>query len=161
MSNTLVRNGNGKAKAWESRRLVIFVSLILVIAIAVVGMANIRNSAIKYNGEPVAVPPQLCPGDSFTYQVRVEVEDPDTVIHITEDWCKTDTAICPKEFTIAPLDHNVQRPVIVDTPAIRSIPVTMPPGEWTFGHCTTATRDGELPSVSCYYVPVTVKACEK
>lgn len=160
MSNSLARNGKA-TKVWESKRIVVMVSLVLVIAIALVGMTSIRNSNVKYKNTPVAVPPQLCPGDEFTYRVVVNVKEPDTVIHITEDWCKTSTAICPKEFTTAPVDHNVRYPVLVDTPATRVVPTTMPPGEWTFGHCNTSYRDGELPEVSCYYVPVTVKACEK
>lgn len=160
MNDALARNGK-TTKAWESKRFVVLVSLVLVIVIAVVGMTNVHNSDVIYKNIPVAVPPQLCPGDQFTYRVVVDVEEPDTVIHITEDWCKTSTSICPKEFTTAPVDHNIRYPVLVDTPATRAVPATMPPGEWTFGHCNTATRDGELPSVSCYYVPVTVKACEK
>lgn len=160
MSNSIARNGKD-AKAWESKRLAILTGLVLVILIALIGMTNVRSSSVKYNNVPVAVPPQLCPGDEFSYRVVVNVEKPDTVIHITEDWCKTSTAICPKEFAIAPVDHNARYPVSVDTPAKRVVPTEMPPGEWAFGHCNTATRDGELPSVSCYYVPVTVKACEK
>lgn len=160
MSNTLAQ-GKKSTKAWESKRLAILVGLVLVIVIAVIGMTNVRVSAVRYSSEPVAVPPQLCPGDEFEYRVSLNVKEPNTVVYITEDWCKTSTSICPKEFTVAPIDHNARYPVSIDTLATRSVPTTMPPGEWTLGHCNTATRDGELPSVSCYYVPVTVKACEK
>lgn len=159
MSNTLARNRKS-VKVWESKRIAILVGLVLVIAIAFVGMASIRSSNIKYGNTPVAVPPVLCPGDEFTYQVIIDIKKPDTVVHITEDWCKTSTLICPKEFTAQPIDHNARYPTRVDTEATRQVPASMPPGEWTFGHCNTSTRDGELPEVSCYYVPVTVLACE-
>ena len=138
----------------------IFLSLVIVALLALVGMRSIQTNGIRY-GElsPRAVPPQACPGDSFSYNVHVEVKHPNTVVLLTEDWCKFSTNICPKEFVIAPVYHNAKEPAVVDTPATRYVPSTMPPGEWEFRHCNTATsNDGT--SVSCYYVPLTVLYCD-
>ena len=160
MNSTLARNGKS-TKVWESKRFIIFVSLVLVIVISLIGMASIRSSAIEYGNKlPVATPNILCAGDSFTYPVRIEISKPDTVVRITEDWHRTGTSIAPKEFVVPPIEYNVQYPVVISTNATRDVPENMPPGEWTFGHCNISTRNGELPEVSCYYVPITVKACD-
>ena len=137
----------------------IFLSLVIVALLALVGMRSIQTNGIRYGKlNPKAVPPQACPGDSFLYNVHVEVKHPNTVVLLTEDWCKPSTNICPKEFVIAPVYHNAKGPFTVDTSATRYVPTAMPPGEWEFRHCNTATSD-EGTSVACYYVPLTVLDC--
>lgn len=157
MSNSLARQGNG-TKVWESRRFMIFLSLVIVALLALVGMRSIQTSSIRY-GEmyPHPVPPQVCPGAEFTYNVRIEVKNPDTVVLLTEDWCKLNTNICPKEFVTAPVYHNAKEPTLVFTTATRNVPADMPPGEWELRHCNTAISDGGISS--CYYVPMTVLDC--
>ena len=158
MSNSLARPRNG-IKVWESRRFMIFLSLVIVALLALVGMRSIQISTVQYGDVyPQAVPPQVCPGDEFAYNVQIEIKHPNTVVLLTEDWCVPDTNICPKQFVVAPVYHNAKEPTLVDTTATRNVPTTMPPGEWEMRHCNTATSDaGE--SVSCYYVPITVLDC--
>lgn len=157
MSNSLARPKNG-TKVWESRRFMIFLSLAIIALLALVGMRSIQISSIRY-GElyPDPVPPQVCPGAEFSYNVQIEVKNANTVVLLTEDWCTPDTNICPKQFVSAPVYHNAKKPALVDTTATRNVPATMPPGEWELRHCNTAISDGGISS--CYYVPVTVLDC--
>lgn len=159
MNDSVANESNG-LRVWESKRFVVFFGLIVVAAIAFIGMTNIRKSAVKYQElTPKATPSEVCPGDSFVYMVNLEVKKPNTVVRITEDWCKLNTMICPREFVIPAIDHNARYPVTVSTPATRVVPETMPPGEWQFGHCNTSTTSNSTPTVSCYYVPITVLDC--
>mgnify|MGYP003382821550 CR=1 FL=1 len=136
----------------------IFLSLVIVALLALVGMRSIQVSSIRYSElYPKPVPPQVCPGDEFSYNVRIEVKNSNTVVLLTEDWCVPNTNICPKEFTEAPVYHNAKEPTLVDTTATRSVPATMPPGEWEMRHCNTAISDGNV--ASCYYIPLTVLDC--
>lgn len=161
MNNTFPRDKANGHRVWENRRLVILSSLMLVAVVGLLGMINIRQSAILYGDiQPRAIPSEVCPGDEFTYQVNIEIKDPDTVVLLTEDWCKLSTNICPREFTYPPVYHNSKEPNVVKTTATRVVPAAVPPGDWEFRHCNTATSDKGT-SVSCYYVPVTILDCSE
>lgn len=155
MSSTLSHGKNG-TKVWESRSALLFGILTLVVTIGVFLMVSVRRNAIEYaSGQPVAVPSALCPGDEFTYQVTLEVKEPDTVVQITEDWTNLATQTHPRAFASLPVYHNIKFPIVLTAKATRNVPDKLPPGQWEFGHCNTATSNNGT-TVSCYFVPITV-----
>lgn len=151
-NETKKRNG-----VWGSRRFMLFIAAIIVLSVAIVAMTNIQQNIASYgNRTPDAIPSVLCVGEEFTYRVQVEIKQSDTVVLLTEDWCKPNTGICPKEFTAPPILHNVLEPVSVDTPATRNVPLDLPPGDWEFRHCNTSITSDRPIDVSCYGVSVTI-----
>ncbi len=158
MSSALSGNGTKRrAKAWESKRALVLIALITVVSIAIVAINSVQQNLIEYaNKYPTAIPSALCPGDPFVYRVQVEVKEPETVVVLTEDWCVPGTNICPKAYVAQPIPHNILEPAIVDTPATRSVPAGMEPGEWEFRHCNTSITSNKPLGVACYGVAITV-----
>lgn len=158
MNNTLSRgNETERIGILKSKRFFLFIALIIVVSIAIVAMLSIQQNLIEYASKyPIATPSALCPGDSFTYRVQIEVKEPETVVVLTEDWCVPNTNICPRAYVTQPIAHNSLDPAVVDTPATRSVPVEIKPGEWEFRHCNTSITSGKPLDVACYGVAITV-----
>lgn len=145
-----------------SRRFMLFIASIIVLSVAVVAMVSIRHNIAKYgNKAPGATPSSLCQGDKFTYPVHVEIKEPETIVVLTEDWCRRGTNIC--SFAVTPVVHNILEPVIIDTVATRNVPVDLPSGDWQFRHCNASITSDRPIDVSCYGVSVTIlpeQACK-
>lgn len=114
--------------------------------------------AIKYPQRYItATPSVLCPGDTFTYPVKIKIDNADAVSRITEGWCNS-AGICPRAFQLDPAYVNFVEPYEVSTPATRTVPTDLPPGEWQLRHCNETHSDGTI-DVVCYAVNVTVEDC--
>ena len=163
MNSAIPHNGTRKrSNVWGNKRVWLFIALVIVLSIALVAMANIRQNIAQYGDKtPNAIPSTLCAGDKFTYPVHVEIKDPETVVVLTEDWCRVGTNIC--SFDSQPKAHNILDPSVVDSTATRSVPADIPPGDWQFRHCNTSITSGRPIDVTCYGVNVTIlpeEACK-
>lgn len=143
------------------RRLnVLFVLMLALAGTGVVLASRMAPQSIEYPERYLtAIPPMLCPGDTFTYPVNIEIKQNDAVSEITEVWCNAETGICPRAFQL-PQSHAVfLTPYSVSTAATRTIPADLPPGDWQFRHCNETHSDATI-DVMCYQVAVTVKDCQ-
>ncbi|MBK8113262.1 MAG: hypothetical protein IPK44_01435 [Candidatus Accumulibacter sp.] len=149
----------------SAKRLRAIMVLMLVIANAgAVLLFRAAPPAIEYEQRYIVpTPAVLCPGDTFTYQVSIRVNQPNSVSYVTEGWCYV-KGICPKTMQAAPYDVNFIDPYQVSAPATRTVPTTLPPGKWELRHCNTTRysvgNDEPRQDVACYGAVLTVKDCE-
>ena len=145
----------------STRRLRVLMVLFVIIAAAgAVLLFRAAPQAIEYPQRYVtATPGAVCPGEAFTYPVRISIDETDAVSRITEGWCRTDDGICPKAFQEGEHYVNFLDGYEVSTTATRTVPADLPPGDWQFRHCNETHSDGRI-DVTCYAVNVTVKDCE-
>lgn len=144
------------------------VIMLLLVAIAAIGaflLMQAAPQAIEYPQRYItATPAVLCPGETFTYLVKIKINQPDSVSRITEGWCYP-RGICPKGMQADPYEVNFLDPYQVSAQATRDIPTDLPPGDWELRHCNTTRysvgNDEPRQDVTCYSVLVTVQACAK
>lgn len=138
------------------RRLNVLVVLLLALAALGMLLAQTAPAAITYPQRTIiATPAVLCPGDTFSYPVRIEVNDGDAVSRITEGWCQPD-GICPKDMQSPEVYLNFLDAQTMATTATRTVPPELTPGDWQLRHCNETHATG-LIEVVCYQVAVTVK----
>lgn len=136
--------------------------MVLLSAIAAAGvllMVQRYPKAIEYPKRYItATPAAVCPGETFTYPVVIKIDQSDAASTITEVWCNAKTGICPRVYQ-SPQSHAVfLEPYSVSTPATRTVPLDMPPGDWQLRHSNETHSNGKI-SVVVYQVDVTVKDC--
>ena len=146
--------------AQSTKRLRVLMVLLAIIAAAgAVLLFRVSPNAIEYPQRYItATPAAVCPGETFTYPVVINVDEDSAVSHITEGWCRID-GICPRAFQSEPYYVNFLGDYAVSTTATRTVPVDLPPGVWQFRHCNETHSDGQI-DVTCYAVNVEVKDCE-
>lgn len=136
--------------------------LLLIVAIGWQMWTSLRSSTLlEYRDRyPLATPSELCPGETFIYPVRIDINQGDSVSRITENWCRVSDGICPDKYDREPPPYKgFVDPAHVEADATRMVPADMTPGVWQFRHCNETHSDG-LIDVTCYGVTVTVKDCE-
>lgn len=142
------------------RRLLVVVLLLTIVAAAgIATMMERAPQAINYhNPYPLATPAELCPGDTFTYPVQIDIKQGNSISRVTEGWCNRETGICPNALQADPMYYNFIVPYSVNATATRTAPAELTPGSWEFRHCNE-THSDNLINVICYAVEVTVKDC--
>lgn len=145
----------------STRRLrVIMVLLVVIAAAGAVLLFRAAPNAIEYPQRFItATPGAVCPGEDFVYRVDIKIDETDAVSRITEGWCRASDGICPRAFQSPPVYVNFVEPYSVSTPATRTVPIDLPPGDWQFRHCNETHSDGQI-DVTCYAVNVEIKNCE-
>ncbi len=137
----------------------LMVALVLVAVAGVVLVLQRDTQSIEYPQRYlVATPAAVCPGEQFTYPVKIKIDKSDAVSRITEGWCRASDGICPKTFQSEAYYVNFLEPYSVSTTATRTVPIDLPPAEWQWRHCNETHSDGVI-SVVCYQVQVEVKDC--
>ena len=149
---------NGKRRRMMTLLLVFCLLLILAIG-AQMWSSLYRQRAIGYDQlYIIPTPSELCPGETFTYSVRIEIEQGSSVSEITEGWCKP-RGICPDKYDRStPPKKPFIEPYYLDVSPKRTVPDDMPAGEWELRHCNRTMFSGGQ-DVQCYGVLVTVKDC--
>lgn len=145
----------------STKRLRVLMVLLVVIAAAgAVLLFQAAPQAIEYPQRYLTpTPGVVCPGADFVYRVDIKIDETDAVSRITEGWCRAEDGICPRAFQSPPVYVNFVEPYSVSTPATRTVPVDMPPGDWQYRHCNETHSTGKI-DVVCYAVNITVKDCE-
>lgn len=139
------------------RRLnVLFVLMLGVAGLGVALTVQVAPQSVTYPQRFItATPSAVCPGDTFTYPVAIAVNDGDAVSRITEGWCKGG-GICPKALQDPDVYLNFLEEQDITTPATRTVPAELTPGEWQLRHCNETHTTGQI-NVVCYQVAVTVR----
>jgi hypothetical protein len=147
--------------AQSTKRLrVLMVLLIIIAAAGAVLLFRAAPNAIEYPQRFITpTPAAVCPGETFTYPVVINVDESDTVSRITEGWCRTTDGICPRTFQMPEYYVNFLDGYAVSTTATRTVPMDLPPGDWEMRHCNETHSDGRI-DVTCYAVAIEVKDCE-
>lgn len=150
---------NGKRRRMMTVLLAFCLLLILAIG-AQMWSSLYRQRAIGYDQlYIIPTPNQLCPGEVFTYSVRIEIGQPNSVSEITEGWC-VPGGICPDRYDQSPQPKKpFVEPYYLNANPKRVVPEGMPPGTWELRHCNTTIFSGGH-DVQCYAVLVTVKDCQ-
>jgi hypothetical protein len=148
---------NGKRRRLS---LLILTFCLVVIASVMAQMwFSLRGNVVNYGATILlATPADVCPGDTFTYPVRIVVENGNSVSRITEGWCRAD-GICSRVLQQPPYYVNFVAGITVETTATRVAPDTLTPGGWELRHCNETHSTGKI-SVVCYAVPITIKDCK-
>jgi len=147
---------NGKRRRLS---LLILALCLMVIASVMVQMwLSLRGESISYGATILpATPAAVCPGETFTYPVRIVVEDGNSVSRVTEGWCRAD-GVCPRAQQQEPYYINFVTGITVETTATRIAPEALTPGGWELRHCNETHSSGRF-TVVCYAVPLTIKDC--
>lgn len=144
----------------STRRLRVIMLLLAIIAVA--GAALLFRAvpqAIEYPQRFLtATPGVVCAGETFTYPVKIQVDETEAVSRLTEGWCRAD-GVCPRAFQTEPYYVNFLDGLKVSTTATRTVPADLPPGEWQLRHCNETHSSGRI-DVTCYAVNVAVKDCK-
>jgi hypothetical protein len=142
-------------------RLPVIMLLLLTIAAAgAVMLFRVSPQAIEYPQRFLTpTPGAVCPGEDFVYRVDIKIDETDAVSRITEGWCRVADGICPRAFQSPPVYVNFVEPYSVSTPATRTVPIDLPPGDWQFRHCNETHATGKI-DVVCYAVNIQVLDCE-
>ena len=142
------------------RRLGVLMVPLVVIALAGVVLTMQRTpQAIQYPQRYLtSTPGAVCPGEAFTYPVRICIDENDAVSRITEGWCRPD-GVCPRAFQTEPYYVNFLDGLEVSTTATRTVPAELSPGDWQFRHCNETHSDGRI-GETCYAVNIQVLDCE-
>lgn len=149
---------NGKRRRMMT--VLLAVCLLLILAIGAQMWSSLyRQRAIGYDQRYIIpTPSELCPGETFSYSLRIEVEQGNSVSEITEGWCRPG-GICPDRYDRS---TAAKKPFIapfgLDATPKRVVPDDMPPGDWELRHCNTTVFSGGH-DVQCYAVMVEVKDC--
>ena len=148
--------------AQSTKRLRVLMVLFVIIAAAgMVLVFRVSPQAIEYSRRFVtATPGVVCPGETFTYPVNIDINESDAVSRITEGWCRVEDGICPRAFQGAEYYVNFLEGLTVSTTATRTVPADLPPGDWQFRHCNETHSTGRI-EVVCYAVNVVVEDCAK
>lgn len=160
MTPTLLRATYYAKRAITPSRLAVFtIAMLFIAASGLVLTFQSAPQAIEYPKRYIqATPAAVCPGETFTFPVVIKIDQSDAVSEITEVWCNADTGICPRAFQ-SPQSHAVfVDPYSVSTPATRTVPADMPPGDWQLRHSNETHSSGKI-SVVTYQVDVVVKDC--
>lgn len=149
---------NGKRR----RAFVVLLALCLLL-VAAVGWQMFHSlrqqTAVEYAARLLtANPAAVCAGETFSYDVQINVLQPNSVSRITEGWCRED-GICPRSLQIAPYYVNFIVPYEVSTVAVRTTPETLTPGRWQLRHCNETHAAGVI-DVTCYQVDIEVLECQ-
>lgn len=150
---------NGKRR----RMFVVLLAFCLLLIVAIgwqMWMSLRQDRAIDY-GERImtSAPSELCPGDTFSYPITIDVAQSNSISRITEGWCRSD-GICPRTLQVEPYYVNFVTPYSVSVTATRTAPAALMPGDWQLRHCNETHASGVI-DVTCYAVNVIVNDCEK
>lgn len=146
------------------RRRVMLALLALCLSVIVgIGLqlwASLRSDrVIDYGARTLTpIPAEVCPGETFTFPVSIDINQGDSVSRITEGWCRVSDGICPRTLQLEPYYVNFVEPYSVRVTATRTVPVDLPPGDWQLRHCNE-THASDIIDVTCWMVPITVKEC--
>lgn len=153
--------GQLHATIHSPRRLnVLFLVMLTLAATGVVLASTMVTQSIQYPQRFLtATPAVLCAGEKFTYPVRIDINENDSVSRITEGWCRATDGICPSEFQADEHYVNFLNGYSVSATATRVVPSDLPPGDWQLRHCNETHSDATI-DVNCYQVAVTVKDCQ-
>jgi hypothetical protein len=150
---------NGKRRRFYLALLAL--CLLLIVGIGAQIWYSLRTDrAITYRERLLtATPAELCPGESFSFPVSIDINQNESVSRITEGWCRAGEGICPRTLQAEPYYVNFVASYSVSVTATRAVPAELTPGAWQLRHCNETHASG-LIDVTCWQVDITVKDCQ-
>lgn len=148
---------NGHRKTVLHGILAICLLLTMIVTLQIWLSLN-QEASIRYQEQRITpVPAELCPGEEFRYPVSISVNRGESLVTISEGWCRAD-GICPRMLQTETYNVNVIEPYFIETMASRRAPEALSPGTWQLRHCTKA-ESTNWTAVQCYVVELQISSC--
>lgn len=141
-----------------------FVSLAVLVGVLLLASVTIpvikdAASAVQYGSSDwitlEASDDMLCPGETMTYTVTIDIARAPAKVDIDEAWCVANRQ-CPHAFKLPPDFSIAGEEGSVGTFVAERVVPDLPPGKWEFRHINATKTNGAPETLSGYNVFITV-----